>query len=371
MQDVNSAVDAAAGWSVTLSPCTPWRSQPYGRGGPHAVDHLHTGNKTLQSHHYRPRARREPLAPRDASRPLLSQIVIGRLNRPHSRRLPDPPDLGQQLPFDSQPPLLCGHGGVLSKVLSAVALVPAVFAAALPGREVARPHNEPVQFDIQQNYAQATFSVPFGQAHTDQDDESLVLNFTAHAHDEACGSSNITINGVPLPQEWEGDYASGSGSYQYTDFHQNELQRDLALAWNSTCLHGTAEADEAQVLTVNIKSIDGVPINTPSGFTISFKQNASPPALLRLETVPDPAPELSDIWRDPPAHLRLVFGTEVNKTGSLEDEIRELRALQAELALIQKAVAAKKQHINAHIRKEAKCLTEELKHCDGISHGPP
>lgn len=205
-----------------------------------------------------------------------------------------------------------------------------------------------------------------------------ILNFTAHSHDQACGSSNITINGVPLPQEWEGDYASGSGSYQYTslaNLQQNDQlpQRDLALAWNSTCLHGSAETDEAaQILTVNIKSIDGIPINTPSGFTISFKQDTSPPTLLRLETIPDLTPELSDIWRDPPAHLRLIFGnataTEASKTDvSLEDEIRELRLLQAELAAIQQAVASKKQYINSQIRKEAKCFTEELKHCDGIS----
>ncbi|KAH6629713.1 hypothetical protein C7974DRAFT_191269 [Boeremia exigua] len=254
-----------------------------------------------------------------------------------------------------------------SKVLSAVACVPAVLAAALPARgDVARPYSEPVQLDFQQNYARATFSVPFGQAHTDQDDESLVLNFTAHSHDAACGSANITINGVPLPQEWEGDHASGSGSYQYSslDLQDEQPQRDLGLAWNSTCLHGSAAADEAaQILTVNIKSIDGVPINTPAGFTISFRQNTSPPALLRLETVPDLTPELTDVWRDPPVQLRLVTGP----APSLEDEIRELRALQAELEAIQKAVATKKQHINSQIRKEAKCFTADLKQCDSLS----
>ncbi|KAF2629165.1 hypothetical protein BU25DRAFT_338018 [Macroventuria anomochaeta] len=273
-----------------------------------------------------------------------------------------------------------------SKMLSAVACVAPVLAAALPSRgEVAQLHNEPLQLvDFQQNYAQATFSVPctgcLGQDHTDQDDESLILNFTAHSRNEPCGSSNITINGVPLPQEWEGDYASGSGSYQYTSpatLQQNDKlpQRDLALAWNSTCLHGNAETDEAaQILTVNIKSVDGIPINTPSGFTVSFKQNSSPPSLLRLQTVPDLSPELSDIWRDPPADLRLGFGNstvhaESSETASvsLENEIRELRALQAELEAIQLAVTTKKQYINSQIRKEAKCFTEELKHCDGIS----
>ncbi|KAJ4355164.1 hypothetical protein N0V95_003186 [Ascochyta clinopodiicola] len=250
-----------------------------------------------------------------------------------------------------------------AKVLSAVACVAPALAAALPSHgEVARPHHEPLQLGP----LQASICV-YRLAHPPQ-----ILNFTAHTHDEACGSSNITINGVALPQEWEGDYASGSGSYQYTSLAalQNDRlpNRDLALAWNSTCLHGNAEADEAaQILTVNIKSIDGVPVNTPSGFTISFKQNASPPSLLRLETVPDLAPELSDIWRDPPAHLRLVFGDSSDPSPSLEDEIRELRALQVELQAIQQAVASKKQHINAQIRKETKCFVKELKHCDGIS----
>ncbi|UPX10323.1 uncharacterized protein EKO05_0000989 [Ascochyta rabiei] len=264
-----------------------------------------------------------------------------------------------------------------AKVLSAVACLAPALAAALPGHaEVARPHHEPLQLDFQQNYAQATFRVPcpgcLGQDHTDQDDESLTLNFTAHTHAHACGSSNITINGVPLPQQWEGDYASGSGSYQYTSpaalQHDRLPQRDLALAWNSTCLHGDAEADApAQILTVNIRSIDGVPVNTPSGFTISFKQNSSPPSLLRLDTQPDPAPELSDIWRDPPAHLRLVFGDSADANPYLQDEIRELRALQAELEAIQQAVASKKQHIHAQIRKETRCFAEEWKHCHGLS----
>jgi hypothetical protein len=281
------------------------------------------------------------------------------------------------------------------KLLSAYAWAAPVIAAAVPTRAVApseggpsfsTPDGNVLHFDLQQNYAQATFSVPcagcLGSAHhTDQDDESLILNFRSHTQGEACGSSNITLNGVYLPQEWNGDFAIGSGSYTgVTDLDQHEWfrQRDLDLEWKSACLHGTDEAEEAaQVLTVSIKAIDGISLDTPPGFTVSFRQNTAPPSLLRLEPVPNFSAshqEVAQSWREPPAHLRLVLSNESGlKEGppspdqSIEDDIRELEDLQAELRELQQAIAHKKNYINSQLRKEAKSLTEDINNCDGIA----
>tara|TARA_R110002003_G_scaffold45_5_gene3466 strand:- start:9791 stop:11389 length:1599 start_codon:yes stop_codon:yes gene_type:complete len=207
------------------------------------------------------------------------------------------------------------------------------------------------------------------------------LSFKSHAQEEACGSSNITLNGVNLPQEWIGDFATGSGSYTgTTDLQQNEwsLQRQLDLEWKSACLHGNQETDEAaQVLTVSIKAIDGKVLSTPSGFTVSFKQQTSPPSLLRLESIPNPSASDADVaqsWREPPTHLRLVFvndtaTTEADSSAgrSLEDDIRELRALQGDLRELQRVIALKKEYINSQLRKEVTSLTKEVNDCDGIT----
>ncbi|KAF1912787.1 hypothetical protein BDU57DRAFT_531944 [Ampelomyces quisqualis] len=276
-----------------------------------------------------------------------------------------------------------------SKIVSACAwgLAPAI-AAVLPNRalEFPRPDGRLLHYDLKHDYAQATFSVPctgcLGSAHdTDQDDESLILKFTSHAQHEACGSSNITLNGVYLPQEWNGDFATGSGLYTgVTDLQQdaNSAQRDLDLVWNSTCLHGDEKTDEtAQVLTVSIKAIDGKALNTPSGFTVSFKQQTSPPSLLRIEPIINPSAsdkEVAQSWREPPAHLRLIY---INDTASvqgtpladqsLEADIRELRALQTDLELLQKAIALKKDQINSRLQKKVKSLKEDINNCDGIA----
>lgn len=187
------------------------------------------------------------------------------------------------------------------------------------------------------------------------------------------------MNGVYLPQEWNGDFASGSGSYSgVTDLQHNEWfrQRDLDLEWKSACLYGNVESDEAaQVVTVNIKAIDGQPVKAPSGFTISFKQQTSPPSLLRLEPVPNPSAsdkEVAESWREPLPSRRLL---PLNTTGntrkttsqSLENEYRELKLLQAELQVLQKAIAEKKEYINSELRKEVKSFTDELNHCSGIT----
>jgi hypothetical protein len=205
------------------------------------------------------------------------------------------------------------------------------------------------------------------------------LSFTSHAQDLACGSSNITLNGLHLPQEWIGDFASGSGSYQsITDLTQNEwfLQHDLDLEWQTACLHANEETEAAQVVTVNIKAIDGKPISRPSGFTISFKPQTSPPSLLRLESVPNPSASNKDeaeSWREPPESLRLTLqnitqtSTRKGKVLSLKDDIRELKALESELKELQSLIAEKKQQIHSHLRQEAQDLSHELGECDGVS----
>ncbi|KAJ4289234.1 hypothetical protein N0V90_011576 [Kalmusia sp. IMI 367209] len=184
-----------------------------------------------------------------------------------------------------------------------------------------------------------------------------------------------------LELEWNGDFASGSASFSgVPDIQENAwfLQHDLDLEWESACLHGEQDADDAaQVLTVNIKSIDGKTLDTPSGFTLSFKQ-VSPPELLRLEATPDrsaSAKEHAESWRQPPAHLRLVVPkknqslktTENTSQSQLEDDIRELRALESEVQKLQKAIAEKKKFIDSQVKKEAQSFKEELHQCKNFT----
>lgn len=189
------------------------------------------------------------------------------------------------------------------------------------------------------------------------------------------------MNGAYLPQEWNGDSAYGSGSYTgVTDIQENAwfLQHDLDLEWESACLHGKQEADDtAQVLTVNIKSIDGKALSLPyPGFTLSFKQ-ASPPELLRLQFTPDlvaSTNEHAESWRKPPTNLRLVYpknkGPETiphSGQSQLEDDIRELRALEAEAQKLHKAILEKKKYIDSQVKKEAHGFTQDLQKCDNIT----
>lgn len=207
------------------------------------------------------------------------------------------------------------------------------------------------------------------------------MSVKTHAHEAACGVSNITLNGAYLPQEWNGDFAHGSGYYSgVTDISDNAwfLQHDLDLEWESACLHGEQETDDAaQVLTVNIKSIDGKALSTPyPGFTLSFKQ-ASPPELLRLQSTPDllaSTRERAESWRHPPSNLRLVIpkkesvgSTATPDSAGLEDDIRELRALEAEAQKLQDAIAGKKKYIKSQIKQKTQNFKGELRDCDNIT----
>lgn len=153
------------------------------------------------------------------------------------------------------------------------------------------------------------------------------------------------------------------------------MQRDLDLEWNSACLHGDEETDEAaQVLTVSIKAIDGKALDTPSGFTVSFKQQTSPPSLLRLEPVPNQASDDTPSWRNPPTHLRVIFlndtlsaSQEQSAANSLEEEIFELQVLEAQLKKLQQAIAQKKTSITFRLSNETTSLKEDINNCDGLA----
>ena len=153
------------------------------------------------------------------------------------------------------------------------------------------------------------------------------------------------------------------------------LQHDLDLEWESSCLHGAQETDvAAQVLTVNIKSIDGKLLSTPyPGFTLSFRQ-ASPPELLRLQSTPDLSAatrERAESWRRPSADLRLVLPehdssgtTGGNNPSQLEVEISELKALEAEVQKLQEIIAGKRKYIDSQVSKETQNFKEELQNCN-------
>lgn len=152
------------------------------------------------------------------------------------------------------------------------------------------------------------------------------------------------------------------------------MQRDLDLEWNSACLHGNEETDEAaQVLTVSIKAIDGKVLDIPSGFTVSFKQQTSPPSLLRLEPVPNQAAGNDDVapsWRNPPTHLRVLFlnhTLSASPNRSLEEDILELQVLEAQLKKLQQAIAEKKTSITFRLSNETTSLKEDINNCDGLA----
>ncbi|KAF2502314.1 hypothetical protein BU16DRAFT_521060 [Lophium mytilinum] len=245
--------------------------------------------------------------------------------------------------------------------------------------------NPTIELDLQDSQATATFSIPcpgcLSQEPNSHDDESLTFSFQAFSSESPCGVSNITLNGRYLAQEWTGDHGHGEGSFEgVSDLEKNEWFRthDLDLSWGSTCLEGPeskdapTDAENAQVLTVNIKAIDGRPIPQSSGFTISFKQ-LSPPELLRLELFPDPTAgdqKFSDSWREPPAHLRLSEGTVEEtqlKFHSIEEEIAELKHLQQQAKVLRDQIREKKQRIREHLRHDAASLKAELKQCDSLT----
>ncbi|KAE9963040.1 hypothetical protein BLS_009753 [Venturia inaequalis] len=199
---------------------------------------------------------------------------------------------------------------------------------------------------------------------------ALLFNLQAFPSEKPCGSSNLTLNGVTLTQEWEsaGVHAQGLASV-------NSSGHELNLFLRSDCLYG-AEGSSApsatQLLTFTIEKINNQIINSISGFSLSFKQAPSP-ELLRLSVVPDfeaRDPSYSEGWRNPPANLRLVPISENTEDFArqltIADHIEDLNRLEAQVALLQNLIDEKKELIKAEIKEGAYAFKEELKQCESL-----
>ncbi|TKA29347.1 hypothetical protein B0A49_13771, partial [Cryomyces minteri] len=128
-------------------------------------------------------------------------------------------------------------------------------------------------------------------------DEAFVLELQAFASEAECGVSNVTLNGRTLTQEWYATHANGQG---LLSSFVGSQEYALDLSWETSCLlAGHSAQDTAQLLNVNIDRVNGVAVDTPSGFRLSYKQ--LPRAeLLRLSTVKETsveAPVFAEDWR--------------------------------------------------------------------------
>lgn len=243
---------------------------------------------------------------------------------------------------------------------------------------------------------QATFIVPSVDADNHQqsfvcdyppivhrsvpDPPSQELTFQLFATNSSCGTSNFTLNGIPLTQDWDstGLHAQGVASIPTVD-------RALDVWWYSDCLAKSGldvdRGNASQLLTLTIEKIDSREILSLSGFTISFKQT-NQPQLLRLSTFPDYSaisPPQASSWRDPPSalHLNNTVQTSnlslsaieespaVSPNSSLPELIEELRLLEAEAEALYELIQLKHDYIHTAVHKEAEILKEEIHQCDG------
>lgn len=206
------------------------------------------------------------------------------------------------------------------------------------------------------------------------------LTFQAFSTNSSCGTSNLTLNGVPLNQAWDstGLRAQGEASIPTTD-------HTLGVWWYSDCLaKSNLDVDRrnaSQLLTLTVENIDSRKVLSLSGFTISFNQ-INQPQLLRLSTFPDYSaisPPQVGSWRDPPPALRLSNTVQTSNlslnaiedspaaapNSSLPELVEELRLLQAEAEALDELIQLKHDYIHTLVHKEAEILKEEIHQCDG------
>lgn len=258
--------------------------------------------------------------------------------------------------------------------------------------------------------AQATFIVPsvdqYGQLEAivcDDPSKDVVqksvpdtspqeFSFQVFASNTSCGSSNLTLNGVPLKEDWTSNGLHAEGTAKITPADRPffwEANRDIDVWWNSDCLTLPNRTDsrdnDPQLLTLTIGKVGRRDINSLFGFTVSFTQTGEP-QLLRLENYPvysAVTPTKRPSWRDPPPSLSVrttfeksefytlqnqsdtVWDSATAANASLQELIEELRLLQAEAEALDELIRFKHDHIHTVFAKEAEHLKQEIHQCDG------
>jgi hypothetical protein len=202
-----------------------------------------------------------------------------------------------------------------------------------------------------------------------------LFNFEAFPSNQPCGVNNVSLNGIPISQDWESTGIHGQGSALL-----NSSGHALNVLVTSDCLEGAAAQQEdadarSQLLTLTFQKVDQERVQTLTGFTLSFRQHPQP-ELLRLSLQPEySARDLpdSETWRNPPESLRLSVSpveenapAEEQRPLSLEEQLEELQQLEAQANELVNLIIQKKEFINSQFPGAAQGLKEEIKKCDSF-----
>ena len=154
----------------------------------------------------------------------------------------------------------------------------------------------------------------------------------------------------------------------------------LNISWFLKCLrdplgdHDNSTSDK-QLLIFSVDEVDRRNVYSQhSGFTVSLDQLSVPPEIVRLSPQPhDEAkdPDQTESWRDPPELLRLKpiapnSHTYTVEEKSLEDQLEEIRRLEAEVELLVTLLEAKKGAFHSSFKGELSSLKNEVGNCDGL-----
>jgi hypothetical protein len=191
------------------------------------------------------------------------------------------------------------------------------------------------------------------------------LDFDIASGADPC-SSNLTLNSVPLESDahWnlEPKFIQGSAAV-------NASGHELGLSWFTACNSSSDELFGAQLLTVNINSINGTPIDQSqlAGFTLTFKDTI-PTQLLRYILRPISPADIDPLLYIPSVEAPSEdldfssFSYIVNDDPGIVDNLKELRRLKAERLGLDKAISDKQIELHDLL---SDILGERIHNCEG------